>query len=137
MHCTSLNHFGQGILFGPILKYNPSSRYQLLMTVHTSGSTQETMRRSFWGDNPAFNLEAYGKKEESLPFDEKASFLNPVLIGEVLVELDGHKVIDRKSKADRCFDVHSWIADMGIYLLRRDKWIMMYYFPHYYPQILS
>ncbi|EYC22223.1 hypothetical protein Y032_0017g3222 [Ancylostoma ceylanicum] len=47
----------ENTLIGPVLKYNPKSRYQITLNIHPRASTQETWHRAFWGNVAVFSLE--------------------------------------------------------------------------------
>ncbi|CAJ0597175.1 unnamed protein product [Cylicocyclus nassatus] len=121
-------------LKGPLLTYDSKGRYHIVLGVRHTQPARESPVTYFC---TSYAIKDNKQRPSNKEFDEKLYHLDPFLIGEVEVSVDGHKVITRRSDAKRCFDSYSWIADHGIYRLYDDQWITMYYYPHYYPQVLS
>ncbi|KAK5973338.1 hypothetical protein GCK32_003115, partial [Trichostrongylus colubriformis] len=77
------------------------------------------------------------KRERGKDAFDKLYYKNPVLYGDIRVRINGKTVIERKDSRNLCHDSYNWIPDHGIYHFIDGKFRTMYYYPHYYPHVLS
>ncbi|ETN68286.1 Transthyretin-like family protein [Necator americanus] len=131
---SPFNHNSKGKFSGPQLQDDPNGVYQIVLSVQAKTQTKDSVLAYY--ATTLFDT-SKGLQESNEDFDPKQYHEGPFLIGEVSVTVNGRKVINRKSKLDRCDNVFAWIPQTGIYLLRDDVWMTMYYIPHYWPQVLS
>ncbi|KAK6745737.1 hypothetical protein RB195_012077 [Necator americanus] len=131
---SPFNHNSKGKFSGPQLQDDPNGVYQIVLSVQAKTQAKDSVLAYY--ATTLFDT-SKGLQESNEDFDPKQYHEGPFLIGEVSVTVNGRKVINRKSKLDRCDNVFAWIPQTGIYLLRDDVWMTMYYIPHYWPQVLS
>ncbi|KAK5965685.1 hypothetical protein GCK32_012918 [Trichostrongylus colubriformis] len=93
--------------------------------------------------NPTgFGMQWSGNYDSSLHYLQYNS--NPYLlkdegwlIGNLTITVNGRTVISIVDSSKTCYESERWIPGNGIYLYKEGKWKTMYYFPHFYPQVLS
>ncbi|XGW14143.1 hypothetical protein V3C99_000445 [Haemonchus contortus] len=129
------------LLAGPHINASDlNSTYHLVLAVRKTFLLEENPVYYFYRkyiiqwDKKTKIITTKGKDKDAF---DKLYYEHPVLYGDIEVRINGRIVIKRGDSKDLCHDSYSWIPDHGIYHLVDGKFRTMYYYPHYYPHILS
>ncbi|VDO68066.1 unnamed protein product [Heligmosomoides polygyrus] len=133
------------LLDGPILKDKQDGKYEIVAVVRRTFLIEENPIFYFYTD--------YVMDWKKNPNDEKKDFTDlytddPFMFYELIVSVNDRIVrhVEFGGGKRQCNNAYLWIPDHGIYYLSGKErgygsshmeFITMYYFPHFFPQILS